>query len=116
MTGTLHVLCEQGDVTLEWNADDPESVARARAEVLALKTSGFTFFVVDGTPADEIAAGRGALKARRVEAEELLPPDAVAVAAAGDETETAEGAPRRRGRPRKDESVTAIATRPLRGG
>ncbi len=112
-TGTLHVLNTQGDVTIGWDADDPASVAKARQEVEALRLAGFQFFLVDGSPADEVAAGRGRLSARRVEAEELLPPEpqGETAAAASDQEETPK---RGRGRPRGN--TTAVATRPLQGG
>jgi len=108
--GTLHILNAEGDLTITWDESDAESVARARREVQDLKAQGYQFFLVDDSPADEVSAGRGTLKARRVEAEEVIPaeqPDS--------EAATAEEEPRRgRGRPRG--ATRVIATQPLRGG
>lgn len=69
---TLCVLCDQGDIRITWDHSDPASVENARKEVMELKAAGYTFFLVDGTPADQVAAGQGALNARRVTAEALL--------------------------------------------
>ena len=133
---SLHVLRGHGDLRLTWNPEEPEELARARAEVERLRAAGYQFFLVDDTPADTVTAGRGTLVVRRIEPSAVAPalsvgrvdgrevaytitsdpggarsgeePDAdVAVEGAGTEP-----TPRRRGRrPQK-----VVATRPLRGG
>lgn len=76
----LQILDSSGDLTLTWNPEDPEDVARARAEVDRLKAAGYTFFAVVGaTGADEIECGNGELIVRHIqsplELEEDLPPE-----------------------------------------
>lgn len=44
---TMRVLNEKGDITVEWNPDDPESVAKARAEYDRLKEDGYEFYEVE---------------------------------------------------------------------
>jgi len=45
--GEMHVLSEKGDITVEWDADDPDSVKKAQAEFKKLKADGFEFFEVE---------------------------------------------------------------------
>ena len=100
----LFVLNSSGDVKITWDPNNAESVTTAREEVAALKQAGYHFFLVDTQePADEVAAGRmaGELNCRRVEMDELVPPEGVEK--------------RGPGRPR-NRDMTAVATRPLRGG
>lgn len=120
MITTIHVLNSEGDIKVTWDHTSPEEVEKARAEILALKDAGFTFFLIDGTPADEVAAGQGALNARRIEVEELLsaaapeqdpqPSDPAAVATA----------PPKRGRPKSSPAASvervAVAVPRQRGG
>lgn len=106
----LSVLGGSGDIKITWDKSDPESIAKARAEVKRLREAGYLFFIVDGSPADEITAGNGELHARFATEEELLEP-------APTEPETQEmpepEAPKKRGRKPK---VNVIAVPPLRGG
>lgn len=78
-THSLEVLGRQGHLTLTWDEADPAAVAEARAEVARLRDAGYAFFLVDDTPADEVAAGRGTLRCRRVDAppglDVVAPPD-----------------------------------------
>lgn len=104
---TLERLGAEGHLSLTWNPDDAAEVARAREEVLGLKKLGYAFFLIDGTPTDEVAGGKGQLEARRVGAEEVLAAAAALAAETG-------GAPKRRGRP--PGQGRAVATRPMRGG
>ena len=83
-----------------------------RATVATMKAQGYAFFLIDGSPADEVAAGQGNLVVRRVEAEALLPAEAAPaltltpVSEAVPVTEAAAiAAP-----------VKAVAVRPMAGG
>lgn len=102
---TLSILNGQGDTKLTWDANDPTACDEIRRQVAALKDQGYLFFLVDGRPADEVAAGGGELVVRRMEAEEVA-------------AEPAEPAPtKRRGRPpRAAQDQSVVAVRPLRGG
>jgi hypothetical protein len=68
----LEVLDPTGHVTLQWDPDDPESVARAEAEFKRLQDAGFAFFTSSSPDADQVEAldddlrARGALDARLV--------------------------------------------------
>ena len=42
--GQLRVMGPQGDITIEWDPSDGESVAKAREEWKTLKEQGFDFF------------------------------------------------------------------------
>lgn len=42
--GKLVVLNEKGDITVEWDADDAESVKKAKDEFARLKKDGYEFF------------------------------------------------------------------------
>lgn len=44
MTNELEVLDPTGHLSLTWNPDDPESVAKAGAEFDRLKDAGYAFF------------------------------------------------------------------------
>lgn len=46
--GQLNVMGPQGDITIEWDPDDPKSVERAKGEWKALKEQGFDFFESPG--------------------------------------------------------------------
>ena len=108
MRNVINVLDPTGDIEITWDPDNPEEVAKARQMVLDLKSKGYSFFLVDGSEApDEVTAGKGTLKARLVDAEELVPVDAPA--------EPSTEAPQETGR-RGRRSTHAVATRPLRGG
>lgn len=138
MKTRLSILGSSGDITVTWDHDDPESREDARKEVERLRELGYTFFLVDGTPADEVTAGQGQLVVKRLTAEELIEPgadgpgadepgangptaDEPAGQSAGDAAGESGPPKRRRGRPK---GVTnkgtadrhAVAVRPLRGG
>lgn len=104
---TLEVLNRSGHLTLKWNPEDPEDVAKAREAVAALKAEGYTFFAVAGrTGVDEVAAGNGYLIVDRVEDPVEYRPAPPAAAAAP------EGPPpKKRGRPPKTASPP-----PAKGG
>ena len=77
MTTTIEVLDPSGHLTLEWDPDDPQSVAAAEAEWEKLKDAGFAFFA-DGEEAGGLDAGvrpRGKVEARvvQVQAEAVKP-------------------------------------------
>lgn len=61
--GVMRVLCEQGDIRVEWDADDPESVAKAKVEFGRLKAAGFEFFDELGKRVKGWSARRGVLLA-----------------------------------------------------
>lgn len=42
--GEMRVLTSAGDIVVEWDADDPASVAKAKAEWDRLKEDGYEFF------------------------------------------------------------------------
>lgn len=118
MRSELSILDRTGDLTITWDHADPVARVKARLEVQRLKAMGYTFFLVDGSPADEINAGQGTLVVRRIEAEEIVGP-----IGPGIERETAPADPpaepskKRRGRPPKvaaDRNVVAV--RPMAGG
>lgn len=110
MITTLHFLNETGDLKLTWDTSSPADVERARKEVLELKGQGYSFFLVTGEPADEIAAGQGVLDCRRVDAEELLTGATASAAPAQEKTPAVEAqAEPRRGR-------KAVAVPQQRGG
>lgn len=115
-THELRILGAAGDTRLTWDANDPADRERARAEVARLRTAGYLFFLVDGTPADEVTAGNGELVARFATDADLLDPTPTEAqdTAPAPTTDEPEPAAKRRGRPRK--TTQAIATRPLRGG
>lgn len=78
MTMQIEVLDPSGHLTLEWNPDDPASVAAAQAEWEKLKEAGFAFFADGGAEAADMDAGvrhRGKVEARvvRVEPEAVKP-------------------------------------------
>ncbi len=118
---TVHVLDATGDITISWTAEDPKSIENARKEIMALKEAGYSFFVTDGRPADEIAAAGAEcrLLGRRIEAEEIIPaPVAAATTAVSGMGVVNE--PKRMGRrpksaPAQSEAIVT-AVRPLRGG
>jgi hypothetical protein len=112
----LSVLNATGDTKIVWDDNDEAARANARAEVARLKAAGYVFFLVDGTDADEVAAGKGELVARFVSAEELTDPapDEPAETASSDAADSTT-APKRRGRP-PGPNRKAVAVRPLRGG
>ena len=41
---TLEILDASGDITLQWDPDVPEEVAKAKAEFLKLQDCGYAFF------------------------------------------------------------------------
>jgi len=99
---TLEVMNRSGHLTLSWDSDNDQEVAAIREEVARLKEAGYSFFLADDTPADEVAAGKGSLSVRRIEDPTQLP----------EEPETSETpAPKRRGRPAR-----TVAMAPMRGG
>lgn len=64
---TLEVLNGSGHLSLSWDPENEREVAEARAEVERLKAAGYSFFLVNDGPADEVAAGHGALDVVRIE-------------------------------------------------
>lgn len=116
---TLFILNSTGDMQLTWDHTDPAEIEKARAELQALKDAGYEFFLVDGTPADAIAAGAGTLNCRRANVADLLP----AEPPIDEQAAPQEQAPARRGPGRTPTNekttappVTAVATRQMRGG
>jgi hypothetical protein len=111
MMTELRVLDRSGDTRVTWDHHDEASKTKARAEVARLKEAGYLFFLVDGSPADEIEGGRGELVARYVDETELFETPAIESPTPTEEAPPATEAPKKKGRPRK-----VIATRPVRGG
>jgi hypothetical protein len=120
---TLSILNGQGDQTITWDHSDPQQVAEARQTVAALAASGYTFFLVDGSPADPVDLGKGTLIVRKLTAAELTEVPAPEPAPPSEPAPEA----KRRGRPRKVPAAPdtpgpelaerqAVAVRPLRGG
>jgi hypothetical protein len=103
----LTVLNSEGDTTLTWDAANPEQVAEIRQTVADLKEAGYTFFLADNSPADEVAAGAGTLLARRLAAAEVAQVTDPAIPA-----ET----PRRGRRTATAPQAEVVAVRPQRGG
>lgn len=109
MTHELSILGPAGDIKITWDHNDPVEREKARAEVKKLREAGYLFFLMDDTPADEIAAGNGELKARLAMEEEILGPEP-------DAAET-DDSPKKRGRKAGVlNKVKSIAVPPLRGG
>ena len=105
MIREIAILNSSGDLRLTWDPSSLEEVLRARDEVQHLKAQGYSFFIVDGQAADEVAAGRGELAFRRTDEPLTETPVSDPAPEPGAETN------RRRGRPPK-----AIAIPPMRGG
>lgn len=118
MITRLSILDRSGDITITWDHADEAAREKARAEVARLASLGYSFFLVDGTPADAIASGAGTLIVRRLTADEVvdLPIEGVPGETEGESPATVPAdPPKRRGRPRKADRQ-AIAVRPLQGG
>ena len=98
---TLTVLNQDGDFEIKWDPSNDAEVEKTRTAIADLRASGYSFFLIDGRPADAVTAGAGALEVRRVDGEELVQP------------ETSDSSPKRGRRSAKTE---AIAVRPQRGG
>lgn len=120
MKCAIQVMDSTGHTTLEWTTGDAGEEARMRELVATMQQAGYTFFVVDGAPADAVSAGGGKLIVRRLEdpvAEmnaEASSLNSETVAVNNDATESE---PRRRGRPRKQQPATeAVAVRRMAGG
>ena len=107
----LSVLNESGDTQIKWSHDNPEEQAAARQQIADLKAAGYSFFLVTGDPADEVAAGAGELEMRRVEADEIVtlpaapgpPPEPGTLPQGSEMVNTTTGQvipPKQRGRPR----------------
>lgn len=45
--GQMRVLSQKGDINIEWDGDDPESVKKANEEFKKLKADGYEFFKVE---------------------------------------------------------------------
>ncbi len=105
---TLEILNPSGHLTLTWSPSEPAEVAEIRAEVTRLKAAGYSFFLVDDTPADEVTAAgsTGQLKVRRIEDPTANPATEPVPASGGQEDEAP---PPKAGR-------RSIAMRPLAGG
>lgn len=69
---TISVLGPSGHVEIKWDAENEAEREEARRAVADLKRQGYSFFLVDGTPADEVTAGGGHLVVRRLEAAEVV--------------------------------------------
>lgn len=111
---TLTILDGSGDTTITWDHDDDAAREEARRTVADLKEKGYAFFLVDGSPADEVSAAAGKLIVRRLTAEEVtapLPEPEPEATEPGAVDETS-ALIRPRGRPRKQ----VVATRPIQGG
>lgn len=66
-TCCLEVLNESGHLTLNWHPDNPDEVAKAKAEFSALRVAGFAFFrdESDTTPMQRLGkSGALVVKAR----------------------------------------------------
>jgi len=119
----LTVLNGTGDTKITWDHSNPEECAEARKTVADLKAAGYVFFLVDGSPADEVASGAGLLIVRKMKPEELTDPgpELVEATAVPEAPEPAPAA-KRRGRPPKartrpetpDQNIVAV--RPMNGG
>lgn len=122
MITQMSVMDASGDLEMRWDHNNPEEVEAARAMVYGLKEKGYSFFLSDGRPADEVEFGAGALTYRRVEAEAILPPDSPPVAAVEAEAPESGGStPKKRGRRRqatveRPADQTVVASRAMRGG
>ena len=122
MNTTLSILCSRGDTKITWDHNDPAATEKARREIEGLREKGYSFFLVSGEPADAVAAGRGELIVRRLDANEVVPaqPDDEPEPVSQLPESSDEAAPpkRRRGRPSKatDADRRVIAVRPVRGG
>jgi hypothetical protein len=46
--GSMHVLNEQGHITLSWDPDDKKSVKKAETEFNALRTAGYEAYTGEG--------------------------------------------------------------------
>ena len=118
MTPRIEVLGLGGHISLEWNPDDPADIERARADVQRLTEAGYAFFITETEPADAISAGRGKLIVKRTDD----PVTDLSQPAAADDldlpSESTPEAPRRRGRPSKNEAPAreAVAVRRMGGG
>jgi hypothetical protein len=121
MTSTLSILGREGDTRLTWDPADPADCARARETVAALKLAGFSFFLTNNHPADEISGGsEGTLVVCKLTADEVVAPEPEPEPEAAEATpEILTSAPKRRGRPPKAQPTGAknvVAVRPVRGG
>lgn len=101
----IDVLNACGHLTLEWDASKPTEVANARAEVQRLKDAGYSFFLTESEPADEVAAGEGKLLVRRLDGDVVAELDGEQ-----EPDEVGQRQPKKRGRPR------GVAVRPMAGG
>ncbi len=111
---SLTILNGRGDTRLTWNPADPTECAEVRKTIADLKVQGYTFFLVDGAPADEVTAGAGTLLVRRLTADEVVASESEPRPGASPDPETDPPA-KRRGRPPK--AVRAVvAVRPVQGG
>lgn len=116
MSNVISVLDSTGDFEIRWNDENAEEREQARRAVLDLKRQGYSFFLIDGSAADEVAAGKGALNCRRADPETLLAQQGLAEAEQGAAQEqAAETTSKRRGR-KAGQPVQAVAVRPMRGG
>ena len=112
-TCVLEILGDKGYTTVEWDPDNPEEVAKARAEFDKLKAAGFLLFVV--TEVDDLPVEVGRVTAQLASAPPLVPAQTPEPVSAPEPI---------RGRPRKGTQTTdfvasaprTIAVRPMRGG
>jgi hypothetical protein len=59
--GVLTILCSAGDIAVEWDPSDSESVARAKSEWDRLKADGYEFYEPVETRGKKVAAFREGL-------------------------------------------------------
>jgi hypothetical protein len=55
--GTIHVLCEEGDISIVWNQEDEESTKKAAEEFKRLKADGYELY----------APGKGGARGKRLQ-------------------------------------------------
>jgi hypothetical protein len=117
MTTNISILNGKGDTSLTWDHDDPIQIEAMRTMVADLASKGYQFFLVNGKPADTVAAGQGHLVVKKLTAQEIVEPveesktpDTPLLAIADTPEPT-----KRRGRAKKGEQ-NVVAVRPVRGG
>lgn len=115
MSDTLEVLNGSGHLTLSWNPEDPDEVARARETVNHLKSQGYTFFVVAGSVGDDaVEQGAGRIIVDRIE-DPTAPPLTIAPEAPASLALEASETPKVT-TPPKGKGRRHVAVRPMAGG
>lgn len=72
---TLTILDRTGDTKLTWDPENAAEREEARRTVADLKAKGYSFFLLDGRPADAVTAGDGAIVVRKLTAAEVVDDD-----------------------------------------